>query len=67
MAMTIPNQTLAHNIDFPKATAEDFADPVPFDHVVGQFVLLHPLHQPDLATFILLLIEALRLDAGHTA
>jgi hypothetical protein len=32
---------LPHNIDFRKATAEDFADPVPFDLVVGQYVLLH--------------------------
>jgi hypothetical protein len=40
---------LPHNIDFRKATAEDFADPVPFDLVVGQYVLLH---HPDPAAFI---------------
>jgi len=40
---------LPHNIDFRKATAEDFADPVPFDLVVGQYVLMH---QPDPAAFI---------------
>jgi hypothetical protein len=37
--MTVPN-------DFRKATAEDFADPVPFDLVVGQCVLLHPCTSP---------------------
>jgi hypothetical protein len=33
---------LPHNIDFRKATAEDFAEPVPFDLVVVQYVLAAP-------------------------
>jgi 2-polyprenyl-3-methyl-5-hydroxy-6-metoxy-1,4-benzoquinol methylase len=49
---------LPHNIDFRKATAEDFADPVPFGLVVGQYVLLH---HPDPAAFIRIRGAAARL------
>jgi 2-polyprenyl-3-methyl-5-hydroxy-6-metoxy-1,4-benzoquinol methylase len=49
---------LPHNIDFRKATAEDFADPVPFDLVVAQYVLLH---HPDPAAFIRIRGAAARL------
>src|SRR5260370_8239441 len=49
---------LPHNIDFRKATGEDFADPVSFDLVVGQYVLLH---HPDPAAFIRIRGAAARL------